>query len=139
MKIIDFQNRERKISIKKYLVDYDKSSKSKFQFNVKQFFKTFWQYDAVCEEFRIPGCLLRIDLINFDKKIAVECQSMIHDNFSTHFHKTRSAFLKSWRRDESKQKWIEDVIQFKFLEIYPEDLKLLSRKYILEKFSIDIL
>jgi len=107
----------------KYRINWDKESKSKFQYNVKQFLRTYWQNDVVCEEMRIPGSLLRIDLINLTKKIAIEISGPQHENFHYFHNNSRLKYLRQIKNDTAKQTWIEKN-GFKFCEIFESDLPL---------------
>lgn len=118
-------------------IDWDGKSPSKFQFTVKQFIKPFWQNCICSEEFRIPKSLLRIDLINFNKKIVIEASGTQHNDFNKFFHKNaKSNFLASIKRDVAKQKWCEEN-GFHFVEIYEKDLPL-TKKFFKDNFDIDL-
>ncbi len=125
------------VKIKKYQINWDGKSKSKLQYNVKQFFKPFWKTHTVLEEYTIPSSRLMVDFINLSKKIAVEVHGRQHDDFVEHFHVNRSGFLNSWRRDKEKREWVE-MAGLTFIEIYEADIKDLSRKFFLDKYDIDI-
>jgi hypothetical protein len=119
-------------------IDWDAKSPSKFQYSVKQFIRPFWgNGQIVCEEFVIPKSRLRIDFINFNKKIVIEASGDQHENFTPFFHNnSRTNYLGSIKRDIEKQKWCEDN-GFKFVEIYPKDMPL-TKSFFLEKFDIDL-
>jgi very-short-patch-repair endonuclease len=138
LKILDLYGRPKNIGAKKYKIDWYGKSPSKGQFSTKQFLKQFWYNDIVFEEFVIPSSRLRVDFLNYTKKIAVEFDGKQHSEFVEHFHKNRSKFLKSFNRDVQKEEWIKKN-NFSLIQIVEDDLKFLSRKYILENFSIDIL
>ncbi len=138
MRITNLFGREVSFRHTKYVVDWDKKSKSNLQFTVKQFLKFFWRNDVVLEEFTIPASLLKVDFLNLTKKIAVEVHGRQHQNYVKHFHKSRAGFKKSFERDKQKEDWIRNS-GFKFIEIYDEDLKNLSRQYLIEKCDIDII
>ena len=138
MKVLDIYGRERNVNLKKYLIDWDEDSCSKFQTSIKTFLKPYWKTHVVTEEFRIPSSKLRCDIINWSKKIVIEGQSSIHGKFVEHFHGSRAGYLNSWRRDLEKEKWI-NKIGFTFVEIYEEDIKNLSRKFFIDKIGIDLI
>lgn len=72
------------------------------------------------------------------KRIAVEVQGAQHDKFNKFFHNnSRANYLRSIARDYEKRTWLESN-KFKILEIIDEDLPVLSRDYIEEKFDINI-
>jgi hypothetical protein len=105
------------------------------QYRTKLFLKEFWEQDAVFEEFIIPGSRLRVDFINFTKKIAVEVSGRQHEEFNKFFHKNRIGFIKSVKRDFQKIKWLE-INDIKLIEIYDHETFNLNKKEIEEKFSV---
>jgi hypothetical protein len=137
MILLDIKGRSRKVYPSKYTIKWDLKRASEPQFRTKKFLKEFWFSDLVCEEFVIPGSRLRIDLINFSKKIAVEVSGQQHENFSKFFHKTRIGFIKSVKRDFQKIKWLE-INDIKLVELYDHETLNLNKKEIEEKFSITL-
>lgn len=106
---------------KKYIINWDSSSRSKMQFETKQYLKDYWFHDIVFEEFPIAGTKMTFDFYNPNKKIAVEVQGKQHLKYTPFFHgKSKSNFLSQIKRDNDKQKFCElnDII---LAEIYPED------------------
>ena len=105
---------------RKYHINWDGSSRSKFQKNVKDFLYQYWKNDVVFEEFRIVGSLLSLDFYNANKKIAIEVQGAQHTKFVKHFHKTRFKFVEQLKRDHNKLDFCE-LNNITLVEIYPED------------------
>lgn len=138
MKLYDIKGKLVNKSVSKYRVDWEGKCRSNIQFEVKQFFKTFW-YGQICyEEFPVYGTRMKVDLINMTKRIAVETQGAQHESFNKFFHNnSRANYLRSITRDYDKIVWLENN-NFKILEIFEEDLASLSRKYILDKFEVSI-
>ncbi len=138
MKLYDIKGRLVNKSVSKYRVDWEGKCRSNIQFEVKQFFKTFW-YGQICyEEFPVYGTRMKVDLINMTKRIAVETQGAQHESFNKFFHNnSRANYLRSITRDYDKIVWLENN-NFKISEIFEEDLASLSRKYILDKFEVSI-
>jgi hypothetical protein len=124
-------------TINKFLVDWEKPCKSKVQFNVKKFFEHCWNTHVVVEEFPVFGTRMKCDLINFTKKIAVETHGLQHDKFVKHFHKTKTGFKNSVKRDLQKYKWLE-MNGFRIIEIFENELISLSPEWVKEKFDIEI-
>ena len=125
-------------NVVKYKVDWDKPCRSKIQSNVKSFFKDYWSGHICYEEFPVFGSRLKVDLINFTRKIAVEVQGEQHNEFNKFFHNnSRDKYLESIQRDMKKIQWLE-MNEFKVLEVTKEDLPELSRKYIFDTFGVDI-
>lgn len=106
---------------KKYLIQWNSSSRSKMQFNVKQYLKKYWSNDIVFEEFPIAGTKMTFDFYNPNKKVAIEVQGKQHLKYTPFFHgKSKSNFLSQIRRDNDKQKFCE-LNNIKLVEIYPND------------------
>jgi|TARA_R100000664_G_scaffold752_1_gene2161 hypothetical protein len=138
VKLYDIKGRLVNKSVTKYRINWEADCRSKFQYEVKQFFKTFW-YGQICyEEFPVYGTRMKVDLINMTKRIAVESHGAQHESFNKFFHNnSRANYLRSITRDYDKVVWLENN-DFKVLEIFEEDLASLSKKYIMEKFEVSI-
>lgn len=138
MKLKKINGRIITVNITKYKIDWDKSCRSKFQFNVKQFFKIFWRNHFCAEEFRIPGSKMTIDLMNFTKHLAVEVQGEFHMQYNSWAHGgNRGNWRKQLERDVNKEKWCEEN-GFTLLEIFPGELDKLNRQFFLDKYNIDL-
>ena len=135
--LLDIRGKPKKISISKYAVKWDKKIGSNAQFLTKQFIKNYWNGETVCEEFIIPGTRLRVDLINFSRKIAIEVSGSQHENFNKFFHKNRIGFIKSIKRDFQKIDWLE-MNGFKLAEIYDYEVKNLDKAFFKNKFDISL-
>jgi hypothetical protein len=126
-------------NVRKYLINWEGKSRSKLQYKFKQFFYPYWKNHIVYEEFPVYGSMLKVDLLNATKKIAVEIQGDQHESFNKFFHdNSRFKYLQSIKRDVKKEKWLE-MNEFKFLQVYESDLKTLSPQYIEEKCGILII
>lgn len=125
------------VRIQKYAVDWDRVV-SKPQKAVKDFFYPYWNADVVLEEFRIPGTLLRFDLVNLNKKLLVEVSPhSVHGKFNPFFHKTKHKFKESIKRDLLKYDWAEQN-GFFLMEIYEEDIPNLSPRWFEVKYAVTI-
>lgn len=121
MKFYDSYGKVRNLkNPKKYLIDWDSGSRSKFQKRVKDFLKPFWQNDIVFEEFRIIGTRLSLDFYNANKKIAIEVQGGQHIKYVKHFHGNRFKFLDQIKRDQNKLDFCSNN-SINLIEIYPND------------------
>jgi len=103
-----------------YLINWDKPSRSKFQFNTKQFLKNFWGLHIVFEEFPVAGTRLKFDFYNANKKIAVEVHGAQHTKFVKFFHGRRSKFIEQIRRDQQKIDFCE-LNSITLVEIFDGD------------------
>jgi hypothetical protein len=108
-------------NIKKHLIDWDKKSRSKFQFKVKKFLESFWSNHVVFEEFPIAGTKMSLDLYNANKKIAVEVQGGQHTKYVPHFHGGyKNNYIAQLDRDHKKMQFCE-LNNILLVEIYPDD------------------
>lgn len=106
---------------KKYLINWKKPSRSKFQTSVKNFLNPYWFNDIVFEEFKIVGTRLSFDFYNANKRIAIEVQGAQHTKYVKFFHGSRLNYLDQLRRDEKKLKFC-NVNDITLVEIYPNDI-----------------
>lgn len=137
MKFKNIFGRDSNKNINKFLINWDEPCRSKVQFKVKSFFKEIWSSHVVVEEFPVIGTRMRCDLINLTKKIAVETHGLQHEKFVKHFHRTRTGFKKSIKRDIQKYEWLK-MNNFEVIEIFENEINLLSKDWILQKFNIYI-
>lgn len=126
------------ISLKKYKIDWAENGASKLEKKTKDFLRPFWQNCLCGEQVRIPGSLLRIDIVNFTKKICIEISpESHHGKFNPFFHKgNRLNYKNSILRDMQKQTYIEEKMKYKYIELNEDDVNNLSRKMFSEKFNL---
>lgn len=107
----------------KYLIDWDKKSRSKIQFRTKQILKPFWLAHIVFEEFPVFGTRLKIDFYNATRRLAIEVNGPQHDEFNPFFHNnSRTLFVRGIDRDCEKARWLE-ANDIQLIEIIEADLK----------------
>lgn len=121
----------------KYLIDWDKPSRSKLQFKVKQFLKPYWCSSIVFEEYPVFGTLLKVDILNATYKIAIEINGPQHSEFHYFHNGNPQEFINSIRRDMTKVNWLE-LNEYKLCEINFDEIDLLSKKFFLEKFEVTL-
>lgn len=125
------------INIRKYLVDWNKYP-SKEQKRLQDFLYPYWKNKVILSEFRIPGSLFRIDLLNISDRIAIEYSpESTHFEHNPFFHGDARAsnYLKRIKVDMHKIRWAtQNDIQT--IEIIKEDLDFLSRSFFLKKFNV---
>ena len=128
MKFKTLNGKERYLkNAKKYLINWEAQSKSKLQWNVKQFLIPYWKYDIVFEELRIVSTRLSLDFFNASKKIAVEVQGKQHLTYTPYFHGTnRQNWVTQLKRDDLKLDFCL-TNGIKLIEIYETDA--LSKAY----------
>lgn len=104
-----------------YLIDWDGQSRSKIQFQAKQFLKKYWSNHIVFEEFPVAGTKLSLDFYNANKKIAVEVQGKQHTKYVPFFHGSNKInYLNQLKRDRDKLKFCE-INNIQLVEIYDGD------------------
>ncbi len=121
------------VNINKYLIDWN-DSPSKEQQILQDFLHFYWKNRVVLAEFRIPGSLFRIDILNLSNKIAIEYSPDSTHDFNPFFH-TYNSFKERVKNDINKIKYLEDE-GFKVIEVKKPDLKHLSRRFFLDNFDI---
>lgn len=137
MKFKMLNGREKYKNINKNKIDWEKPSRSKIQFKVKQFLKKYWEYDLVYEEMPVIGTKMSLDIVNYTNKIAIEVHGRQHIEFVKHFHGNRSNYRRQLNRDTLKEEWCE-MNGFKYVDIYPGDVDTLTRKWFIENFDISL-
>jgi len=138
MRLISITGRMVSRNVSKYLINWDKKSRSKIQFKTKQFLKEYWENHIVYEEFPVYGTRLKVDILNATKKIAIEVNGSQHSSFNKFFHAdSRQKFLQSIKRDCKKLEWLE-LNGFEVIEIEEKEVPLLSYEFIKEQFGIKI-
>lgn len=124
------------VNVAKYKCDWNKVV-SKPQKQVKDFLYPYWCGCVVLEEFRIPGSLLRIDLMNINRKIAVEISPASSHSFNKFFHGNHIRYGAAVKRELDKSDWLKEN-DFKLVEVFEDDLDKLSPSWFMEKYGITI-
>lgn len=106
---------------KNYIIKWNESSRSKRQYEVKQFLKKFWHDDFVFEEFPMVGTRLSFDFYNSSKNVMVEVQGEQHLKHTPFFHgNAKSQFVSQIRRDNDKLNFCK-LNKIPMVEVYPKD------------------
>tara|TARA_R100000808_G_C2148887_1_gene157111 strand:+ start:825 stop:1241 length:417 start_codon:yes stop_codon:yes gene_type:complete len=138
MRLINIHGRPQSRKVTKYLIKWDAKSRSKIQFQVKQFLKQFWKNHIVYEEFPVYGSRMTVDILNATKKIAVEVQGRQHTEFNKFFHNnSRLEYLKAIKRDFEKASWL-DKNGFKLIEINEGELNKLNKEFFEKHFDVTL-
>ena len=138
MRLLNINGKLQYKNVTKYLIDWDKKSKSKLQFKVKEYLKKFWKNQIVYEEFPVYGTRMKVDIVNVTKRIAIEVQGPQHSSFNKFFHgNSRARYLESIKRDVKKMTWLESN-DFKVVEIEGQEVDNLSKKFFKEKYKVNI-
>jgi hypothetical protein len=97
-------------------------SKSKLQKMVGERLSENYPYEAILEDFVIPGSKMSVDFFVPRRGIVVEIQGRQHSEHIPFFHgdrKQSDAYAKQQIRDTVKSRWAESN-GFKFIEIRSE-------------------
>ena len=136
MRLYNVNGNLQKKNVSKYLIDWDKKSRSKIQFKVKKFLEPFWKGHIVFEEFPVYGSKLKVDILNASNKVAIEVQGNQHNSFNKFFHgDSRLKYLESIKRDVMKAEWLESN-NFKLIEINQNEVNELSKQFFEDKFKV---
>ena len=138
MRLLNVNGRLVNKNVSKHKIDWDGKSASKIQFKTKQFLKNYWQHHVVYEEFPVYGTKLRVDLINFTKKIAIEVHGQQHFEFNKFFHgNSRIKFFQSMKRDWEKSTWL-DLNNVRLIELGKKEIDKLSLDFLEKEFNVFI-
>ena len=138
MRLYNIHGRPQNKSVSKYLINWNKKSRSKLQKRAKDFFKPYWIAHVVYEEFPVYGTRLKVDILNATIKVAIEVNGPQHSSFNKFFHNnSRSKYLDSIKRDYQKRVWLENN-NYKLVELEEKDVKNLSKKFLREKFKVHL-
>lgn len=130
-----FGSEKRVSKIKKYLINWDSPSRSKFQYTVKSFLEPYWSKHIVFEEFPIVGTKMSLDFYNSNKKVAIEVQGGQHTRYVPYFHGGHKVnYLAQLQRDNDKLKFC-DINDILLIEIYEKDV--LSKNFF-EKLGLSL-
>lgn len=124
-------------NVSKYTINWDKKSRSNLQYQVKRFLKPYWEQNIVYEEFPVYGSLLKVDILNATKRIAVEVHGPQHNEFHYFHNKSPNTYLNSIKRDKKKYDWLI-TNGFELVEINHDEVDTLSVKFFREKFGIEL-
>ena len=122
-------------NLKKRIINWEASSRSKRQKAVKDFLKDYWFYHVTFEEFPVVGTRLSLDFYNANKRVAVEVQGSQHTKYNKFFHGGhKNNYLEQLKRDQIKAEFCEvnDII---LVEIYDSDT---INKSLFKKFDVTL-
>lgn len=138
MQLLDVYGRLRNKNCERYRIKWDGKSRSQIQFKTKQFLKWYWNGEVVYEEFPVFGTLLKVDILNLTRRIAIEVQGHQHEKFNAFFYNnSRLKYHTQIRNDMKKREWLE-LNRFKVCEIYEVEVPNLSPEFFLTKFGIQV-
>lgn len=132
MRLFNAKGKLQSKSVTRFLINWDKKSRSKLQFRVKQFLKPLWKNHIVYEEFPVYGTCLKVDIFNATKKVAIEVNGPQHESFNPFFHdNSRLNYLKSIKRDYQKAQWLEKN-GYKLIELSTSDVDNLNEEFLVK-------
>lgn len=122
-------------NLKKRIINWEASSRSKRQKAVKDFLKDYWYNHVTFEEFPVVGTRLSLDFYNANKRVAVEVQGSQHTKYNKFFHGGhKNNYLEQLKRDQIKAEFCEvnDII---LVEIYDSDI---INRSLFKKFDVTL-
>ena len=122
----DLKGRERDISIKRYLINWERVV-SRPQKAVKDFLRPYWEHGIVLEECPVFGSRMRIDLLRMDTcpPIVVEVSPESSHSFNAFFHgNSRNRFGRACKNDLDKERWAREINGFDYVELKETDFPL---------------
>ena len=136
MRLLNIHGKLQAKNVSKFLINWNGKSRSKIQFRVKQFLKSYWQNQVVYEEFPVYGTRMHVDILNATKKIAIEVNGTQHSNFNKFFHAgSRLKYLESIKRDVAKAEWLENN-NFTLVEIEENEVDTLNKDFFKNNYNI---
>lgn len=138
MRVVGLNGRQYNLKVADYLIDWHpKREVSAPQAEVKRFLYPFWRTAVVTEETRIPGTRMRIDLINWTKRVVIEVSPQSSHSYNSFFHKSRVGFSAAVKRDLDKGRWCE-ANGFTLCELSEEDIAQLSPAFFLKHYDLTL-
>jgi len=136
---MEFQTIDGKVkrvkNLKKRIINWEASSRSKRQKAVKDFLKDYWYNHVTFEEFPVVGTRLSLDFYNANKRVAVEVQGSQHTKYNKFFHGGhKNNYLEQLKRDQIKAEFCE-VNNIILVEIYDSDI---INKSLFKKFDVTL-
>ena len=136
MRLYNIYGRLQSKDVTRFLIKWNKKSRSKVQFAVKKFLEPYWKGHVFYEEFPVFGSRMKVDIVNMTKKIAIEVQGSQHSSFNAFFHNnSRAKYLESIKRDVKKAQWLEKN-DFNLIEIDEKEAYKLSKEFFKTKFDL---
>lgn len=107
---------------KKYLIDWDGKSRSKFQAEAKAFLRQYWEsHIGVFEEFPVAGTLMSLDFYNSYRRIAIEVQGRQHRKYVPFFHQNNVYNLTNQMSNDRDKLQFCEMNDIKLVEIYKKE------------------
>jgi predicted PolB exonuclease-like 3'-5' exonuclease len=136
MRLLNIYGKLQAKNVSKFLIKWNGKSRSKIQFRVKQFLKSYWESQVVYEEFPVYGTRMHVDILNATKKIAIEVNGSQHSKFNKFFHAgSRLKYLESIKRDVAKAGWLEHN-GFTLVEIEENEVDTLNKDFFKNNYNI---
>jgi hypothetical protein len=137
MRLLNINGKLTNKNVTRFLIEWDKKSRSIAQADVKKFLYSYWKNNIVYEEFPVYGSLLKVDILNATRRIAIEVHGPQHEDFHYFHNNSRASFLKGIKNDEIKSQWLLKN-NFTQVIIYTKEISQLSKEFFEEKFNITL-
>lgn len=121
MKVKDLRGTIHILPFQGYRIDLnDTRPRSDGHKRCRALLKKIYPFDIVLEEVPVPGENLFLDFFIPLRKAVIEVQGAQHTEFVPFFHKSKTGFANSQKRDNRKKQWAE-INNFKLIELSDSD------------------
>lgn len=115
------------VNVAHYRVDFDGEQGSDFSAEVLDLLYPYIKYDVVLAEFPVVGTRLRYDYIDLNRKLAIECDGVQHDDpLAYHNRGSKAVWLAQIKRDDLKNRMAE-ANGWTMVRIKPDDMPALRK------------
>lgn len=142
MWVMGLNGRRYTLNVAKYRIDWERKVSGP-QKRVKDVLRPYWDRPGivVTEETALPGCggsrPLRMDLMNWNRRIAVEVSPQSSHSFNAWMHKTRVGFGAAVGRDLKKAEWAE-ANQWTLVELDDAGIEAFSAAWLEEHYGLTL-
>ncbi len=121
MKLLDVNGKEISVRISPSSYSLGRTYRSKLQRLVAEKLVELYPYEAILEDWTIPGSRMSVDFFIPRLKLVFEIDGKQHKTYNAYHHGQVGSgkFLKQKMRDSSKENW-SDINGFKFIRITNE-------------------
>lgn len=108
MRVVDHKGRETTWSFRGCRILKDATRpRSALHLEARELLKKMYSGSIIFEEVKIPGTKLRFDFVFPARQAAIEVQGQQHFEYTPHFHKNVSEFVRALGRDQKKKEFCE--------------------------------
>lgn len=139
MRVLGLNGRTYHLKVQDYRVDWDRKVSGP-QKRIKDVLRPYWDRPGVVvtEETSLPGCggkALRMDLMNWNRRIAIEVSPRSSHSFNAFFHRSRVGFGAAVGRDLAKAEWAE-ANKWTLIELDDDAIAAFSATWVAEHYDL---